>query len=392
MKSIRLCAVASLAAACVITLLAVQPAQAQTYKLKVLWPFAGDPGPANPYAGLAMDTAGNLYGTTYVGGNSGGGTVFEVTKAGNDTVVHNFTGPDGVYPYGGVTLDAAGNLYGTTSAGGAYNNGIVFKLDTTLKETVLYSFTGTGGDGCNPEGGLLLDTAGNLYGTTYACGVNGYGTIFKLTPSKKGNWTETVLHSFDYSDGANPYLTNLLMDSKGNLYGVAFNGGGGFGTVYKLSNGTFALLYSFTGGTTDGCYPSGVLSMDAKGNLYGTAVGCGMKGDGIVWKVSPKNGTEKALHNFAGGPSDGANPYGGVIRDAAGNLYGTTHGGGASNSNLGTVFELSPKRKLTLLHSFASSDGTNPYGWVVRNAKGDFYGTTFTGGTGGYGTVWDLTK
>ena len=365
-----------------------QSAQAQNFTL--LWSFAGDPGPGNPYAGLFQDTAGNLYGTTYGGGTSGAGTVFKVSKTVKDTVLYNFCAYNctvGYNPYAGLIQDTAGNLYGTTSQGGSSNDGAVFKLTKSGEETVLYSFTGGTTDGCDPEGGLLRDTAGNLYGTTYACGVSGYGTVFKLSPGK--TWTETILHSFAYSDGANPYLTSLLMDAKGNLYGITSKGGGGYGTVYKLSikSKKFTLLYSFTGGTADGCYSSGTPLRDTKGNLYGTSEACGSSNLGIVWKLS-KQGKETILHNFAGGTSDGANPYAGVIMDA-GDLYGTTYAGGASG--LGTVYELKSKRTLTVLHSFAGSDGENPYAGVIRNPKGDFYGTTFTGGSGGFGTVWKLT-
>lgn len=384
----------TLAVVLVLGVITTQSAQAQTFT--VLWPFAGGPSPASPDAGLTIDAAGNLYGATVYGGpnneNNYFGTVFEVSSKDKDTVLYNFCSvggcPDGAWPHAGVTMDAKGNLYGTTTWGGTYPGyGTVYKLTRksgAWTETVLYSFTGGTTDGCSPEGGLLLDKSNTVYGTTYGCGTYNYGTVFKVDTSGK----ETVLHSFAYADGANPYLTSLLMDSESDLYGVALNGGGGFGTVYKLSkNRTFTLLYSFTGGTTDGCYPSGTPLMDTKGNLYGTAEQCGSSGDGVVWKVS-KNGNEKVLHNFAGGTADGANPYAGVIMDSAKKLYGTTYAGGASS--LGTVYELNPKGALTVLHSFASSDGSNPYGGVIRDAKGDLYGTTYTGGTGGYGTVWKL--
>jgi uncharacterized repeat protein (TIGR03803 family) len=337
---------------------------------------------------LIQDHAGNLYGTTYGGGTSGAGTVFKVSKAGQDTVLYNFCAYNctvGYFPYAGLVQDPNGNLYGTASNGGTSGAGAVFKVSKTGQETVLYSFTGGTTDGCYPEGGLIRDTAGNLYGTTFGCGTSDYGTVFKL--SEKG--TETILHSFAYSDGANPYLTNLLMDAKGNVYGVTSKGGAGYGTVYKLSkNKSFTLLHSFTGGTADGCYASGTPFMDTKGNLYGTAEACGSSNDGIVWKLSTKS-TESVLHNFTGGSSDGANPYGGVIMDAKGNLYGDTETGGASN--YGVVYELNTKHKLTLLHSFAESDGQNSYGGVIMDVKGSLYGTTETGGTGGSGTVWKLT-
>jgi len=384
-SKLRLGAPSTLALAAVLALSVVTTKSAQAQTFTVLWSFAGSPGPGNPYPSLLQDTAGNLYGTTYMGGTSDAGTVFEVSKSGQDTVLHNFTGdPDGANPYASLIRDTAGNLYGTTAAGGTANAGTVFKLSKAGTETVLYSFAGGTTDGCNPYGGLIRDTADNLYGTTSGCGASSYGTVFELSKAGK----ETVLHSFAYSDGADPYLTSLLMDAKGNLYGITSKGGAGYGTVYKLSkNGTFTLLHSFTGGTTDGCYASGTPWMDTKGNLYGTAEECGSSNLGIVWKLS-KKGRETVLHHFAGGKSDGANPYAGVVMDAAKNLYGTTYAGGASN--LGMVYELNAKGTPTVLHSFAGSDGENPYGGLIRDAKGGFYGTTFTGGSGGAGTVWKL--
>jgi uncharacterized repeat protein (TIGR03803 family) len=255
---------------------------------------------------------------------------------------------------------------------------------------VLYNFTGVSGDGCFPWGGLLRDKAGILYGTTENCGGSGLGTVFKVSKTGK----ETVLHSFagGSSDGANPIYTGLLMDATGNLYGVTKEGGASNqGVVYVLSKtGTFTVLYSFTGGTTDGCYPFGTPAMDADGNVYGTTEQCGSSGFGIVWKVS-QNGTKTLLHNFIGGRSDGASPIAGVILDAKVGIYGSTGNGGTSN--FGTVYELDWKSNLTLLHSFAggSSDGCNPIGDVSRDKKGNLYGTTNQCGSSGYGTVWKLT-
>ena len=374
----------------VLGVVTIQSVQAQTFK--VLFNFTGSADGESPYGSLVRDTEGNLYGTTEAGGASGAGTVFKVDKSGTHTVLYSFKGgSDGANPYVGVIRDAAGNLYGTTANGGASGLGTVFKLTKTGKEKVLYSFAG-GSDGCYPYGGLLRDAAGNLYGTTEVCGASGVGTVFKLTNTGK----ETVLHSFagGSSDGEFPSFTSLLMDTSGNLYGVAEQGGtDNLGVVYKLSkSGKLKVLHSFAGGTSDGCDVFGTPFMDAEGNLYGTANACGSAHVGIVWKVSQK-GKETVLHTFTAGSSDGAEPIAGVIMDANGNLYGDTYQGGSAN--LGTVYKLNKNGTLTLLHTFTGSDGDYPYSGLVRDATGNLYGTTLHGGSGqqcqnGCGTVWML--
>jgi uncharacterized repeat protein (TIGR03803 family) len=179
------------------------------------------------------------------------------------------------------------------------------------------------------------------------------------------------------------------MDKKGNLYGVTLEGGSAnSGVLYELSKaGKVTVLYSFSGGTKDGCFPSGTVWMDKAGSFYGTTEQCGSAGDGIVWKVT--KGKETVLHNFTGGSSDGSNPYAGVILDSQGNLYGTTSEGGAAGD--GTVYELSEAGTFSLLHVFSGSDGDLPYGGLLRDAKGDLYGTADSGGSNGDGTVWKLT-
>ena len=361
-------------------------AQAQTFN--DLYNFTGASDGGEPYAGVVRNSAGNLYGTTYLGGSSSDGVVFEVSATGTETVLYSFTGsPDGQYPFAPVIRDKAGNLYGATLEGGASGYGTVFKVTKKGTESVLYSFAGTT-DGCYPYGGLVQDKAGNLYGTTAECGTSGQGTVFKVSKAGK----ETVLHSFagGSSDGAYPFYTTLLRDKTGNLYGVTEEGGASsYGVVYKLSKkGKLTLLHSFTGGTTDGCYALGTPAMDKTGNLYGTAEACGASSAGIVWKVT-KKGTETVLYNFTGSTSDGGYPVSGVARDAKGNLYGDCEAGGASSD--GTVFEVSKTGTLTLLHSFAGSDGEYPFGGVILDAKGKLYGTALEGGTGNYGTVWSLT-
>jgi uncharacterized repeat protein (TIGR03803 family) len=366
-------------------------AQAQTFTS--LYSFTGGSDGGEPLEGLLRDKDGNLYGTTFQYG-AGYGVVFKVTETGTESVLYSFTGgADGADPYPSLITDTAGNLYGTALAGGSSNCsggcGVVFKVDKNGTETVLYSFKGGTTDGCGPGAPLIRDSAGNFYGTTGECGASGFGTVFKLPNGGK----EKVLHSFagTPSDGQYPYYGALLIDKEGNLYGVTDTGGAsGDGTLFKLSKtGKETLLHSFAGGT-DGDLVFGGPVADKDGNLYGTADLGGSSGAGIVWKVS-KKGKETVLHTFAGGSSDGANPIAGVILDAKGNLYGQTQGGGASGD--GTVYELSTKGKITLLHSFDGSDGATPWGGLLlRDAKGNFYGTTMGGGSSGKGTVWQLTK
>jgi uncharacterized repeat protein (TIGR03803 family) len=371
-------------------------------KEKVLYSFGPHSGVVGPTHSLSFDAFGNLYSTTYMGGIYGGGTVWELMhKTGggwSERILYSFLGGsngDGAFPDAGVIVDAAGNLYGTTYEGGFNGAGTVFELTHKRdKEKLLYSFCSVSGcpDGCYSEGGLLRDKVGNLYGTTAGCGASGYGTVFELSE----NGSETVLHSFagGSSDGAYPELTSLLMDTKGNLYGVTDAGGSSnLGVVYKLSrNGKLTVLHSFAGGSTDGCNPDGTLAMDRHGNLYGTTTACGSSGDGIVWKVSQK-GSESVLHNFTGG-SDGADPYGGVVIDMKGNLYGTTFNGG--DYSAGTVFEVTPKAgggwTEKLLHSFGKAkDGASPYAGLTFDVSGNLYGTTYKGGAYGGGTVFEVT-
>lgn len=365
--------------------------QAQTFE--VLYTFQQPSDGNAPYAPLTRDATGNLYGITIDGGNSNGpcqphgcGVVFRLSPAGKEAI-YSFTGgtTDGAHPMGSVVLDSTGNVYGTTNDGGSFGQGIVFEISKSGKETVLYNFAGGTADGCNPEGGLIQDSEGNLVGTTSSCGTTGYGNVFKLT--KQG--VETVWHNFmgPPSDAGYPYLTNVLLDAQGNLYGVTYHGGqSDRGAVYKLrANGTVSLLYGFTGGA-DGGFAGGDVAMDGDGNLYGTTQDGGTFGVGTVWKVST-SGVETVLHSFENVP-DGASPLGGVIRDASGNLYGDAIGGGVNNQ--GMVFKVDASGQETVLHSFAvKTDGAFPVGNLIGDAKcGCLYGTTF--GAVGYdnGTVW----
>jgi uncharacterized repeat protein (TIGR03803 family) len=371
--------------------LGILPAEAQTYTLTVLHNFSGSAhgDGTRSYGRLWRDAGGNLYGTTLDGGASHLGVVFKLDSSGHETILHSFTGPpaDGANPYAGLVGDSAGNLYGTTYFGGASNFGVVFKLDSTGHETVLHSFAGPPADGANPYAGLVRDSAGNLYGTTVMGGGSRKGVIFKLDSSGH----ETILHSFAGlpADGANP-LAGLIRDSAGNLYGTTPNAGASNrGVVFKLDSTRHeTVLYSFTG-LADGANPYAGLIRDSAGNLYGTTAFGGNE-FGVVFKLDSTS-QETVLHSF-GGAHDGARPQAGLVRDSAGNLYGTTVLGGAS-PNFGVVFKLDSTGHETVLHSFAGppADGSQPQAELIRDLAGNLYGTTPFGGTSNLGVVFKLT-
>jgi uncharacterized repeat protein (TIGR03803 family) len=306
---------------------------------------------------------------------------------------------DAAYPaYGGLISDDAGNAYGTTAGGGgnacSYGGcGTVFKLTKDRKESVLYAFKG-GSDGESPQAGLTLDASGNLYGTTAFGGAvcSSCGTVFRIA----SDGTHTVLYSFqDGTDGYYP-VSNIVIDQSGNLFGTTTSGGGtqecgqGCGIVFEVQpNGTEIVLYRFQGGKY-GAFPSGTLVADSAGNLYGTTGGggqCfGQSGCGTVFKVTP-SGQESILYDFQGG-TDGIGPEGGVIIDNTGNLYGTTAWSGTVNNTCcGVVFEVSTGSGAeSVLYNFrGGTDGANPMAGVVRDSKGRLFGTTEVGGEGGGG-------
>src|ERR1035438_4036954 len=370
----------------------------------VLYSFTGGADGAYPTAGVIRDSAGNLYGTTQGGGTAGAGVVFKLDRAGQETVLSSFTGAaDGGYPTAGVIRDSAGNLYGTTQGGGITTGecstgylpgcGVVFKLDGTGNETVLYAFTGLA-DGAFPYAGVIRDGAGRLFGTasgggitTGTCGTGGCGVVYKLDTT--GN--ETVLHSFSgVPDGAFPE-GGVVADSAGNLYGTTYNGGipaiyGGQGAVYKLDTAGQETVYPF-GGPLRGSNPTTGVIRDPAGDLYGATPEGGTADEGVVYKLNAA-GQEKVLYSFTGG-ADGGAPNGGVIRDSAGNLYGTTGGGGAANC--GVVYKVDPAGQETVLYSFTGgADGAGPIASLIRDSAGNLYGTTYSGGTAGYGVVYKL--
>lgn len=333
--------------------------------------------------GVAVDSAGNVYGSAYSGGQGSClcGLVFEITAPGHELVLYNFQGAaDGGDPVGGVTLDAAGNVYGLVSAFGPFNSGGVFMVGPNGTETLLGGFPG--GDGAEPSGSPIRDAAGNLYGTTRAGGLYASGAVFKM--DAEGN--ESVLYSIPGgAAGSGPYA-GVILDSAGNLYGTTeFGGTAGSGVVFKVSpSGEGTVLYSFAGGT-DGKTPLGDLALDAEGNLYGTTEFGGTANFGTVFKISP-SGTETILYNFTG-KSDGGEPWAGVITDASGNLYGTTL---TSAGRCGVIYKLTPSGAETVLYSLSTASGCKPKGGLIFDSAGNLYGTASTGGAHNKGTVFQF--
>jgi uncharacterized repeat protein (TIGR03803 family) len=319
------------------------------------------------------------------------------------TVLHTFSGPDGLYPYSGVTLDRAGNLYGTTYGGGAYQQGTVYQLKLAGSSYIhnqLHAFTG-GSDGEQPWGGVIFGPDGALYGTTNGGPFQGGGTVFSLRPpvticrSVLCPWTETVLYGVGQFGGVEPAYGQIAFDSAGNIYGTtAFGGAEGYGDVYELSragNGwTGTQLYSF--GDPDAQFPGHNVVLDSAGNLYGTTDYGGSNGEGTVFQLvrSGSGWSENILFGFGALEGAGGYPVAGLIMDRLGNFYGGTVGDGVS----ACVFELSPSGngwQLTVLHSFAiSGNAEGPFGNLVLDSNGNLYGTTRSLGTLGLGNIFKL--
>ncbi len=383
-----------------------QPAQAQTYK--ILHNFTGGADGAVPTAGVTVDAAGNLYGTTSLGGyfgthyncgaNGGCGTVFKLALnrgAWTESVLHAFTGrPDGAVPNAGVVFGPDGQLYGTTSVGG--RGGTVFSLrpaattcTTTLcnwTETVLTELAYQCSGNLIGYGDVAFDELGAVLGTTFYGGSYDVGTIFRVYPSEDG-WTCQDEHSFSFgTDGGNTDAGVILVG--GQIYGTATLGGPYpyvYGTVYT-GWGPPYVLHAFENGA-DGAYPFASLTSDASGNVYGTTQGGGT-GGGTVFEVTPL-GAFSVLYSFV----DGGDSLGPLNFDGAGNLYGTLGSGGAQAA--GSVFKLTPGPDgwtYTPLHDFSGSDGTRPYGKVTIDPDGNLYGTASRGGAYGYGVVWEITR
>ena len=389
-----------------------------------LYTFSGGADGGYPqYGRLIGDANGNLYGTATFGGDvscplvtypgPGCGVVFKLAPSTKtETVLYTFTdSADGAQPWGGVIRDQVGNLYGTAAFGGSYGGGVIFKLDPSGNQTVLHAFDYTGG--AIPTGDLAGDAAGALYGTTVTggflsiCRDAGCGVVFKEEPVS-GEFT--LLHRFEGlggTDGANP-THGLISDGAGNIYGTTENGGiadcdnsepyeavetyvGGCGEVFELNNSGQALLYGF-GLPPDGSDPRGGVVRDAAGNLYGTTFYGGLYGAGTIFKLDT-TGHETVLYNFQGS-SDGASPSGGLVEDSEGNLFGiANHAGGPCGC--GTVFKLDPQGNYTVLHTFTGADGQFPEAPLLLYG-GKLYGTTSSGGTlsdgsRGTGTIFEIT-
>jgi uncharacterized repeat protein (TIGR03803 family) len=395
-------------ASAVLLMVLLSPAEAQTYV--PIHTFSGGGDGAKSYSGLAMDPAGNLYGTAAFGGSQncgeGCGTVFRLRRSGSGwvlSVLYSFQGgSDGFDPLGGVTIAPDGSLYGTTSSGGnmaCYEGcGTVFHLRPQVRachsvqcpwtKTTIYQFNGK--DGALPlYSALTLGPDGSLYGTTEEGGAHGYGVVFQLTPSG-GGWTESTLYSFsDGNDGANP-IGGVILDSAGNLYGTTQYGGTlNRGVVYQLvpSSGgwTQNVLSNFEVG---GELPGGDLIFDAHSNLYGTTYLGGPQGSGTVFELQPAGGgwTMTILQGFTG---DGG-PLAGVVMDAAGSLYGTS----STTGGYGVVFKLAALPggwSYSELHDFNGGDGQFPLSPVILDNHGNVFGTTPFGGAGDNGVVWEIT-
>lgn len=382
---------------------------ATTYKK--LYNFTGNADGSDPATPLTFDSSGNAYGTTASGGAYDFGTVFQLSVSGQETVIYSFTGGgDGLDPHGGVTIDGAGNLYGTTVAGGfgglcaGDGCGVIFELTPSggsWTETTLYNFKGLN-DGFGPGGGLVLDSAGNLYGTAPDGGAHSSGVVFELSPGAHG-WRYKVIHQFTGGkDGAIGSLGNLLLDVAGNLYGTTELGGvNGAGGVYELSptaRGPWktTVLYDFKG-MPDAANPYGGLIFDKAGSLYGTTYFGGTAGMGTVFQLTPgPNGgwQENVLYSFQGG-TDGSFPTATPIFSAAGNLYGTTSTGGRPSCDCGTVFKLTltgGSWNEKIVHFFGKGrDGYSPNYGLTLDPAGSLFGTTPFGGSGGQGTVFEIT-
>jgi uncharacterized repeat protein (TIGR03803 family) len=333
-----------------------------------------------------------------------------------ETVLHSFAtdGKDGTKPYGSLVFDKVGNLYGTTTEGGLHGGGIVFELSpgSTGKwtETIIHQFYANGTDGAAPYSTPVFDSAGNLYGSTDGGGKNYVGSVYELIPGAKGKWTEKLLHSFA-DNGKDGWLAvaPVILDSNGNIYGTTLLGGsGGNGIVYELTLGTSGkwtekILHSFASNDEQGAESYGALAFNAVGDLVSTTDTGGKNNNGTVYELIPGSDgkwTEKVLHSFMTSRSTGEYPLANIILDGSGNMYSTTQSGGNGAQSNGTIFEMSPNSKggwsEKTLYQFCIAencdDGSVPTSGVVFDKGGNMYGTTQGGGTGGGGVVYKFTK
>jgi uncharacterized repeat protein (TIGR03803 family) len=391
---------------------------AATSGTKVAYSFAGGADGEYPSTDLVVDASGNLYGTSVQGGANGSGTVFRLSPSASGwthTVVYNFTGQaDGGQPYGGVVLDAQGNnLYGTAVVGGTHRGspcidsgcGVAFKLTQSggsWHQSVIHTFTG-GSDGYGPGNGLTLAKDGSLFGMTPTGGTHGLGIIYQLNPGASGTWKLKVIHAFSGGDdGATGSAGRLLLDGAGGLFGVSTVGGAhGAGAAFHVTqdpSGRWKLtpIYEFNG-VPDAGFPYGGLIFDGSGNMYGTSYYDGANNLGSVYELSPTptgGWTERVLHSFTGG-GDG-NYSISTLASVAGNLYGTTSEGGAGCS-CGVIFKLTPSAHghwtQTVVYRFPGPPGAAfAYNGMAADSTGrHLYGTTVHGGTTNDGAIYQFT-
>jgi uncharacterized repeat protein (TIGR03803 family) len=354
-----------------------------SYVLSTLATFNSANG-ARPQAGLLADTAGNLYGTTISGGANGDGTVFEVATGTHAlSTLSMFNNTNGANPAASLLADAAGNLYGTTAFGGASSDGTVFELAAgTLALSTLATFNSA--NGAEPIAGLIADAVGNLFGTTEYGGANGDGTLFEVAA---GTHALSTLVNFNVASGVYSQA-GLIADAAGNLYGTTSSGGAStYGTVFEVAAGTYALSTLATFNYDNGAFPDANLLADASGNLYGTTSDGGASVSGTVFEVAAGTHTLSTLATF--NVANGDQSLAGLIADASGNLYGTTHYGGASD--YGTVFEVAAgTHALSTLVNFNAANGAYPQAGLIADASGNLYGTTVAGGANNDGTVFEL--
>jgi uncharacterized repeat protein (TIGR03803 family) len=358
-----------------LTIIAVTMPAAHAQTFSVLYDF-GTKGtdPRNPsFSGIvAQGRDGNLYSTAPVGGSTGNGAMFMITPGGTLTVPYSFDAT-GAQPYSGLTLGTDGNFYGTTYNGGSSSLGNVLKLTPAGTLTVLHDFAGS--DGSNPYAPPIQGTDGNFYGTTTQYEITGAGTVYKITPTGKF----TMLYSFDGTHGQNPQAP-LVQGTDGNFYGTTQAGGANSaGVVYKITpSGKLAVIHSFDGGTHGGHPSGGPLVQGSDGNFYGTAACCGSIGGGVVFKITAA-GQFTVLHNI-NATTDGSNPLAGLVEATDGNFYGTTYGGGSKSD--GTIFRISPTKPYAykVIYNFDGTTGSSPQVTLLQHTTGILYGDTSTGG------------
>ncbi len=367
-----------------LSVFAGRPERATGATLKTLYSFIGGTDGGQPQAALVEGSDSNFYGTTFAGGVHETGTVFTINTAGSLTTLYSFTGGlDGAQPQAALVQGIDGNFYGTTTAGGlsSSNAGTVFSITPQGTLTTLYRFSGTS-DGAQPRGALVQGPDTNFYGTTFAGGTSGLGVVFKMTPAG----TLTTLWQFNgIPDGSQP-AAGLVQGANSNFYGTTYAGGAsGSGTVFTItSSGTLTTLYNFSGGS-DGANPAGSLVLGSNNRFYGTTFGGGF-GTGTVFRIGAAGGLV-TTYAFTGG-GDGGFPDAGLIVGSDGNFYGTTAAEGAGGA--GTVFKITPGGALTVLHSFSGVDGAIPEASLVQGNVSNFYGTTSAGGIDNVGTVFTL--